>query len=283
MSRTTASPPRPSVPATAGVLIRFDAAALTSSEARVVRRFDDPRPAEAVATPVDEVNLEADRPWPEATEALQVCISAERKPKALPWLARPDRAEAPLAAEVAVDGGRLRWRPGRALLEGSVARPDDVMAGLVDFAFYEAELRKLEAALPPIEVGATNDVPFAYGIDDVGRPHWPRFRRTMEHLATLRLTFARLEPRLGRASRSLSADARRTFARLCARTNVEDRLEAFSDRLEACEVLYEGAVDRITDHRWWQKGHRLEAIIVGLLTIEGLQLAAELVLRLKGH
>jgi hypothetical protein len=283
MARASIPSPRPSVPTTTGVVIRFDGSALTTSEARVVRTFADPRPAEAVATPVDHIDTEAPAVWPEPADTLQVLTSPERKPKSMPWLARPDHAEAPLASEVEVDSGRLRWRPGRAVLEGNVARSDDVMAGLVEFAFYEGELRKLEAALPPFEATASGDVPFAYGIDDAGRPHWQRFRETMEQLATLRLTFARLEPRLGRASRSMPIEARRTFARLCTRANIEERLEAFSNRLEACEDLYEGAVDRITDHGWWQRGQRAEVTIVALLAVETGMLVIDLALRMFRH
>ena len=164
-----------------------------------------------------------------------------------------------------------------------MAHPDDVLAGLADFAFYEAELRRLELALPEFEAAAAIDAAFAYRIDDVDGDRWPRFGQTMERLAGMRLTFARLEPRLGRASPSLPVEGRRAFTRLSARAGVADRLAGLSDRLEACEDLYEGAVDRVTDHRWWRKGHRLEGIIVVLLAIEGAQLAAELVLHLLRH
>ena len=282
MSRATLPSPRPSVPAVTAVRITFGDVPSTS-DAPVVRAFTDPRPAAAVATAVDPAGLAAPAAWPEPTDTLHVLCCVTRQSTSAAWLARPDGADAPRPTEIKLDGGLLRWRPGRAVMEGRVARADDVIAGLTDFAFYEAELRGLEAALPPLESAAAGDVPFAYAVDDAGRPHWPRFKRTIEQLAALRLTFARLEPRLGRASRSLPPDGRRTFARLCARANVEDRLEAFSDRLEACEDLYEGAVDRVTDHRWWQKGHRLEAVIVGLLAVEGLQLAMELVLRFRGR
>ena len=220
--------------------------------------------------------------WPEASEEVQVLISPDRRPPAAAevWLARPDHPDAPLAADVPVDGGRLRWRPGRAVLQGPVTAQHDVLAGVADFAFYEAQLRRLEAALPPFEAGAADDVRIAFAINDADAQQWPRFAQRVEDLAALRLTFARLEPRLAGPSRSLPLAGRRVFRRLLACAAVEDRLAAVTDRLEACEDLYEGAVDRITDHRWWRKGHRLEAVIVVLLAVEGLQLAAELVLHL---
>ena len=65
------------------------------------------------------------------------------------------------------------------------------------------------------------------------------------------------------------------MSRLRARADVADRLESFNDRLEACEELYEGAVDRITDYRWYEKGLLLEVAIVILLAIEAVLLSWE--------
>ena len=62
-----------------------------------------------------------------------------------------------------------------------------------------------------------------------------------------------------------------------------DRLEAFNDRLEACEELYEGAVDRITDYRWYEKGLLLEVAIVVLLSIEAALLAFDFYQRYRHH
>ena len=284
MARALAQASRSPAAATTAMRIDFaDPAASVGATGRVLRTFVDPRSAVAIKTPVEVAALEGEPRWPEPVDVLNVRSFPDRRPTADGWLGRPDQPEAPVVTEVVVDGGRLRWRPGRAMLEGPVDGPDELLAGLVDFAFYEGELRRLEDALPPFEAAAAGDAPFAYAIDQADHDRWPRFRRTMEQLAALRLTFARLEPRLGRPSRALPPIARRAFTRLCSRAGVEDRLAAVSNRLEACEDLYEGAVDRITDHRWWHKGHRLEAIIVGLLAIEGIQLAVELVLRIRGR
>jgi hypothetical protein len=282
MSRTTA-PPLPPIarPATATALrIRIGDDA-TASAALPVRRYVDPHVAAAFVEPAPLTDAPPPA-WPEPTNGTDVLVSPDRRPSPATdaWLAVPDHPDAPLPATVEVDGGRIRWRPGRAVLEGPIQRRDDLLPGLADFTFYEAQLRRLEAALPAHEAAAARDAPFAYRIADRDRDRWDRFGRTIEELATLRLTFARLEPRLGRPSRSLPPDGRRVFARLCTRAQIDDRLCAVSDRLEACEDVYEGAVDRITDHRWWRKGHRLEMIIVALLAIEGAQLAVELVLHL---
>jgi hypothetical protein len=55
---------------------------------------------------------------------------------------------------------------------------------------------------------------------------------------------------------------------LLAGSDVPSRLEAFDDRLDACQNLYEGAVDRIADFRWYRHGEILEITIVVLLILE---------------
>ena len=113
----------------------------------------------------------------------------------------------------------------------------------------------------------------SFRIRFAGRHNWDRLGRTVESLARMRLTFARLEPQLYLPPRSLPPDARRLVSRLRARADAADRLEALSDRLEACEDLYEGAVDRITEFRLYEKGLLLEVAIVVLLAIEAVLLA----------
>ncbi len=283
MSRPPAPPPpsRPATTAAATVHISFDAGQ-SGLGSRPVRTYVDPRPAAAAVSPTEPPATPTAPAWPEPTDGVTVWSTADRRPTAAAdaWLARPDHDDAPLAVAVPVVGGRLRWRPGRVVIEGSIADRDAVLAGLADFAFYEGELRRLEAVLPAHEATAAADAAIAFRIADGDRAQWSRLGHTMEQLAAHRLTFARLEPRLGRPSPSLPLAGRRTFARLCRRAAVEDRLAAVSDRLEACEDLYEGAVDRITDHGWWRKGHRLETVIVVLLAVEGLQLGVELVLHI---
>jgi len=88
-----------------------------------------------------------------------------------------------------------------------------------------------------------------------------------------------LEPRLLSPSRRLPVPSRRLFRQLCRRAAIEDRLSAITDRSEACEDLYEGAVDRLREHRWYRRGNLLEMIIIVLLLIEVIQLGGDTALR----
>ena len=95
----------------------------------------------------------------------------------------------------------------------------------------------------------------------------------------MRLEYARLESQLVTAPLSLSGNAREIMERLIDESGIDDRMEAFSNRLEACEDLYEGANDRIADHRWYVEGHWLEIAIVLLLVLEVVLISTDLYLK----
>jgi hypothetical protein len=252
--------------------------------ARVRREFAHPRPRVAVEEPAGLYDLPAATDCPEPTDRLVVVFvprgaAPEWQEKGGGWLAAPDDPKAVAATVVERDGYAVHWRPGRALVEGGVDCPEGILAALTDFAFYEGELRELERELAAHETAAVADVGRAYRIRFRDRKHWARFGESIEDLARMRLLYARLEPRLARPRRALPVEARRVMAHLLARADVEARVQAFTDRLEACEDLYEGANDRVADYRWYIGGHALEIAIILLLLLEVLLLVADLFLR----
>jgi hypothetical protein len=280
-SRTAAAPPR-ATPAITARHLRFVATA--PEGAKVRRTFKQPEPRVAVEETVALADLPAPGVWPEPTDGLHVVIvprgaTGEWLTQAPAWLAAPAQPEAVPTVILEGEQDALHWRPGRALVKGRPERCEELLAALTDFAFYEGELRRLETAVEAHEAASRADVAFAYYVRQRDRKQWNRIRRTMEELARLRLTFARLEPRLAKGARDLVPGARKAVARLLVRTDVEDRLVAVSDRLEALEDLYEGATDRVADFRWYRTGHRLEIGIIVLLLLEVLLMSADLYVR----
>jgi hypothetical protein len=239
---------------------------------RVQRRFAQPRSIVAVEQPAGLGSL-SDTPWREAVDDLYVILSSTPVPPEMQctidrWLAAPDRLGVPPLLVVQMDAGTIQWRPGRAVVEGTVDVGKNLMAAVIDFSFFEGELRRLEQELLPYEASAVEDIAFAYQIRQADRIQWARLGQTIESLCGLRLAFARLAPSLRSVSRSLTPDARQAVTRLLAGSDVPSRLEAFDGRLEACQNLYEGAVDRIADFRWYRQGELLEIAIVVLLILE---------------
>lgn len=267
-------------PTSEAMRIRFVESAPAGASIR--HAFQQPRVCFATEEPISLADLPAARSWPEPAEELVVVFLAPGGGASAQldaeWLSPPDHPEAPPAVACTVDGARVQWRPGRAIVECLPARRANVLAGLIDFAFHEGDLRGLERTLESHELQAAADVPLAYRIRRGDRSQWQRLGETIEALYRMRLTFARLEPRLAYPPRCLPRPARRIVARLQRGVALEARLETFSDRLEACEDLYEGATDRIADFRWYRGGHMLEWGILCFLFIEVLLLVGDLYL-----
>jgi hypothetical protein len=258
------------------------------ADAKVRRAFDEPRPCVAVEEHVEPGACQAADGGPEPTDSFDLLLAPNGAPPECRtsgdgWQAPPDHPEVAPAALVERDCYTVQWRPGRAVVQGRVDDPEAVLAGLTDFAFYEGELRTLEHALEACAAGARADVARAYRIRFRDREHWARFGERIELLAGMRLRYASLEPRLAKPSRALPAESRRVMARLLARADVKARLEALTNRLEACEDLYEGANDRVTDHRWYLEGHALEIGIILLLVGEVFIMAADLAVHVFGN
>lgn len=251
-----------------------------ASGERVIRHFADPVRSLAAVREVPSGDQQAS----DSNELHVLCLSTVESPdgdslrRALMVADAPATCDAtaspaqPLEVKVATSTGKLFWKPGRAVIEGSVPPDDGLLAALAQFAHDEWHLRQLETALQRIEQSAPADVPRAYLPKPSDRTAFARIIALSQELALLRLRAARLEPGAYLPPRDLALDNRRCIARLIARADMEDRLEALSARIEACEDLYEAAVDRMTE----QKGLRLERGIILLLSIETVLILIEL-------
>jgi hypothetical protein len=267
--------------------IRFVATLLGGLKVR--RAFQQPQHMVALEETVELADFPVVAESPEPTDNCHLVVvpkgaSAEWLKNADAWIARSEE-HAETAEPVVVEQNdlRIQWRPGRALVRAPADCLDDAVAALIDFAFYEGQLRVLETALEAREAQAQADVAIAYWIRRRQKKHWKRLQATVEYFAQMRLTYSRLEPRLAKGSRSLPLTARRIMTRLLRKADVEARLEALNDRLEALEELYEGATDRVADYRWYRNGHLLEICIIGLLLIEGILMSADLWIQYSGY
>ncbi len=254
--------------------LRFAAHSVTAG--RVLRTFKHPRLCLAVDEPADPSNtLTGD-------ELLVAFVppraSAEWDAVGGEWLVPAPAPDAP-AVDLTWRGGRIRWQPGRAVVFLKGAAQDEVLAALAEFAFHEAELRRLEAEMDAREATAADDVGRAHTIDRRDKAHWPRFTAAIEAFARMRLTFARLAPRFSEAASGPGPLSHRLSSRLLRHARAEARAEALDARLEACEDLYEGANDRVADAKGWHDGFIMELIIVVLLLLEVVLLCADLLLR----
>jgi hypothetical protein len=258
--------------------IRFASHSVTSG--RVCRTFKHPRLCLAVEEPAALTVIPKKAPSAPGDELFVVFV----QPKAVAEWEEisagplPSDSESP-NADVKWKEGRVRWQPGLAVVYLRGAIQEEVLAALVEFAFYEGELRRLEAEMDTREAAANDDVSRAHTIQRRDKAHWPRFTAAIEAFTRMRLAFARLSPRFSEAARGPGSFSYRLASRLLHQAQTEARAEALDTRLEACEELYEGANDRVADHKGWHNGHVLEVIIVALLMLEVVLLCVELLVR----
>jgi hypothetical protein len=287
MPDTTIETPRQVTATTARSIvvrhIRFVTHPVTGTWIR--RTFKHPRPCLAVEQTIDLSELPRQRSSPEAMDSLYIVYvppeaKAEWERIGSGWLLPPGDPEAPEAVTISALGDQIHWRPSRVVVEGKAGLRDEIVAGLTEFAFYEGELRALEQSIETCEAQARVDAPRTFRIHKKDRAEWPRFGEVIESLAQFRLTFAALEPKVERGSRVLTKPGREVATRLFRAATTSFRMEGLDGRLEVCEELYEGAIDRIADYRGWHTGHVLEVIIIALLLAEAGLMAAELFLRI---
>jgi hypothetical protein len=240
------------------------------------RQFTHPRRAQARE---EEASLESAASAGDGSEPVDECIvvcipagsSSQSRERAKALLGDMSRA---VTLEHGPDA--LDWRPGLAVVQCREDSRKDIVSALIDFAFYEGNLRVLERSVEAAETQAQADVLLAHRVRYRDRAHWERFTDCAEQCSRMRLTYARLEPQLLAASRTLTAGARSWVTRLLQKSDMESRLESLNDRLEALEELYEAATQRIAEHRWYVGGHALEIGIIVLLVIECAMMGADI-------
>jgi len=182
----------------------------------------------------------------------------------------------PAVISIKQDNISISWQRNKVHVLCPMESRLDVLTALADFGFYEGELHRLESDVEVQEPLAEKDVEFAHRIHHRNRDHWSRFGETIERFSRDRLIYARLCSQLAFPSLTLSPKSRQIVSKLLRESNIEDRLEMYSDRLEALEELYEGANDRVADYRWYRGGHLLEWTIVIILILEAIAMSVEL-------
>lgn len=175
----------------------------------------------------------------------------------------------------------LRWKPGLAWVESSKLARADVLHALASFAYLESQMRSMERELGECEKDLPADIARGLKIRSQDVEHRERFAELAKRSYGLWMRHAKVAPRFGRATPSLTMDARKVMAALMRKADLEARSDGLDQRLEVCAELYEGATDRVGDYVWYIGGHRLELTIVLLLILEVVFFALDFYIRIK--
>jgi len=246
---------------------------------RVLLRFDGPHPSVAAASALPAEALAA--PAAEAPDELVVVHMAAEAlrqtaegRRVAAWFDGAPASEV-TGARAAVSVGAVRWRPGRALVTASPGDLEPCLAALADFAFYEGELRRLEAETAAGWAQAEADSPLMGRADRSGAARQDAVAERCAAVALRRLRAAQLEPHLVAPPGTWGEAACDLGRRLRDEADVETRLEILDGQIEVYEYIYELACQRISDYRHFHREYVVEVLIVVILAIETLMLACE--------
>jgi len=163
---------------------------------------------------------------------------------------------------------QVSWRPGRAVIIAPAAQADAALEAVVDFAYYENELCRLEretaAAWPAVEA----DAPLVYNIAASDFSRDKEVGRRVQQVLERRMRHARIEPHLYLPPAHFSAHGRELGNALREAARCAERAETADGQIEVQEYIYEMTSQRMGESRHARQGFILEIIIIALLAVE---------------
>ncbi len=241
---------------------------------RILAEFQDPYHCYAVAEPISPESLPAKGDDAVADAELYIWFMPggsatpfEVQKRGEAWMESPSKQANP-TIEVLFRSDRIFWRPGRALINGAADRVDETIEGLVEFAFHEGELRRLEREIDADWSTAEGDIPLTHSVDGGDLRRQGHVDEMTQKTTIRRMHYARLERRMEKPALSLPGASRRLVNELALQAEILERFKSLSDRLEVYEDLYESANDRLSEYRYYRGEFWLEIWIIVVLFLE---------------
>ena len=150
----------------------------------------------------------------------------------------------------------------------SVAPPKVLRLALVEFAFYDAEIRAVEQALSQAWPELEADTPLAFHYDDRAAAKRDALAERFQRVVVMRSKLARIQPVVHRPPVHPPTLASQLGERLRERTRLLERLEFLGGQLEVFERVYEMCSQRASDYTLTQESKVLEWVIILLLATE---------------
>ena len=184
------------------------------------------------------------------------------------WIERTGTGEAVAVIAVKAEDALVLWRPGRATIQASTERIGPALLALAEFAFFEGQLRRLEAETANAWPEARGDVPLTYHVGQAELALDASVGQRAGHVFDRRIRCVRIEPHLYTPAATLPPLAQQVGEALREKAGVEDRLESLDGKTEVFEYIYELAGQRMSDYTHFRRGIFLEVMIVVFLAFE---------------
>lgn len=254
------------------------AAATGEARGKVLMEFVDPAASVALGRDgaLAEIGAGEERSGAEAADLLVLMVPGGTadfgnwQRKAREWVEAGDGSRGGAApVKIVVDEEAwILWRPGRAVVSGPAGLMEPLRDAVVEFGYYERELRKLEGEIAGDWQLAEKHMPLIHEANTAALKAAGDLGSATGRAMMRRMRFARLEPHLYGAPDSYRGGARVAARRLRARSEVERRLEAADAQIEVFEDIYDMANQRGGEHVNFVREYRLEWAILIVLMAE---------------
>jgi hypothetical protein len=172
-------------------------------------------------------------------------------------------------------GVELMWRPGHALLHCDPEQAEALLSAVVEFAYYEGELRRTENEIAAAWTELEQDKGLAFAVTKADLKRSEAVGGRMSRALERRIRMARIEPHLYEPDARLPAASQKLGEELREKARIESRLETVDAQIEVFEDIYEMGGQRMGEFRASAEEHVLEWIIIVLLGGELLLLLAQ--------
>ncbi len=197
------------------------------------------------------------------------------------WLESGDVVATPPRVMVKSRAAEVTWRPGRVVLRCERDQINPLLMALVEFHYFEKELRKIESEIDASWSVLNQDRRLAFQVTDQDLIESKSLGNRMEQTLERRMRHVRIEPHLYLPGMQLSVAAQKLGEELREKTRCEARCEAADSQIEVFEHVYEMASQRLGEFRDARYGHKLEWIIILLLAAEIVWLITEFLMNLE--
>jgi hypothetical protein len=271
------------------ILRRIRFAPQATSESAVLMEFTEPSPRKALV-----VTTRVSGPLPDLVGAEQDAVEVvtvsqppaehpELRDELSRWVGASTFANMGAPFGTVLHGVQVFWRPGRAAILAAADRMDAVLKAVVEFCFYENELRNLEREIGESWPQLEAHMPLAHEATTADLRRGAELAKLTAQTLQRRMRHARLQPHLNRTATQMTLQAQELGQRLREKCRAEDRHETLDGQLATFERVCEMASQRLSDFRASQGERKLEWVIIVLLAAEVLLLLGELLWRLESN
>ncbi len=177
---------------------------------------------------------------------------------------------------VVLQGAMIYWSPQRTAVIAPIDRLNAVQGAMIEFCYFEHELRKMEedivARWPQLE----QDTPLAFEFVEKAVSKKHELMRRFQDIIRMRAQLARLAPHIECPPVYPPTLVSQVGERLREKARLSERLQFVREQVDVFEKVYEMCGQRVSDFMSSRTAHTLEWVIIILLAAETILLLVDL-------